>query len=353
MMRPQLPPYPQIVPYLKVIDETRVYTNFGPLHQELESRLAKYFGVNEDEVLLLTNGTVALQGAVETSDFVHSEWVIPSWTFVASAAAVVSARRDICFGDVDLADWSICVNPQASAQPHLVVAPFGDSPTVERWRSQIPHAPLIIDAASCFDACREVGASDLTNTVVMVSLHATKLVTTGEGGVLVGDSAWINDVKRWSNFGFRGKRIADVQGTNAKMSEYAAAVGLASLDAWPRTREHLLESLATYQKVLQEIGVSVQPSLRRGLATSTVVAEFGTQRLRDAARRKCEENQIETRAWWSDGVHAMETFSHCRRREQLTSTDDLAARTLGLPFFVDIKETQIKQIAEVLAEAVA
>lgn len=351
VMRPLLPSHVDLAPYLQSIDDSRTYTNFGPLHRRLESRLAEYFGVRDDEVLLLANGTLALQGAVETAATMKSSWLMPSWTFVASAEAVSSAGRDIIFGDVDAASWRLAVNPVSDGQPLVMVAPFGDAPDISSIRSQAPQSPVIVDAASCFDACRGLSSADLSNTMVMVSLHATKLVTTGEGGVLVGDARWINDVKRWSNFGFRGRRIAEVRGTNAKLSEYSAAVGLASLDRWLTTRVELAERAERYKSQLNEAGVSVQPALERGKYTSTMIARFVDLKTRDRAHSALSKADIETRAWWSEGVHRMDTFADCQQREHLTVTELLADTTLGLPFFVDMTMSEIDRVTDAIAKA--
>lgn len=351
VMRPLLPSHVDLAPYFQSIDDSRTYTNFGPLHRRLESRLAEYFGVRDDEVLLLANGTLALQGAVETAATTKSSWLMPSWTFVASAEAVSSAGRGIIFGDIDSASWRLTVNPVSDGQPLVMVAPFGDDPDISSIRIHAPRSPVIVDAASCFDACRGLSSADLSNAMVMVSLHATKLVTTGEGGVLVGDSQWINDVKRWSNFGFRGRRIADVRGTNAKLSEYSAAVGLASLDRWLTTRVALAERAERYKSQLNEVGVSVQPALERGKYTSTMIARFVDSDTRDRALYALSEADIETRAWWSEGVHRMDSFADCQWREQLTMTELLAGTTLGLPFFVDMTTSEIDRISEAIAKA--
>jgi len=348
VMRPRLPQQPELSVYLRAIDENRIYTNFGPLQQQLERRLADYLGVGEEHVLLVANGTLALQGAVETATTESSEWVMPSWTFVASAEAVSTARDSICFADVEEATWALHVVDEAVARPHLVVAPFGAHPQVAQWRRRVGNSPMIIDAASCFDSCRAMSAEALDNSMVMVSLHATKLVTTGEGGLLVGDPEWIRDIKRWANFGFRGRRIADIRGTNAKLSEYAAAIGLASLDRWETTREELVTKLSRYQRGLAAIGVGMQPSASSGYVTSTIVARFESHERRDNCRAALNSHEVETRAWWSDGVHLMESFSDCKLREPLQVTDRLAQTTLGLPFYIDMSVSDIDRIIEVV-----
>jgi len=348
VMRPRLPRYEKLAQYLKQIDENRTYTNYGPLQELLTSRLAEYFGVKHDQVLLLANGTLALQGAIEVATWASSSWVVPSWTFVASAEAVCNAQREIVFGDVDPLTWELQPSKEQSRLAHMVVAPFGSAPKINIWRDTLSDVPLLIDAASCFDACRSLETTEFSHTAVMVSLHATKLVTTGEGGALIGDADWLSDVRQWSNFGFRGKRVADVRGTNAKLSEYAAAIGLASLDEWDENRRTMQHLTGTYSDALASLNLSVQPAVKDGFVTSTLVAIFGDKRVRDATRASLEANGVSTRAWWADGVHRMAPFANCSQREQLHVTEHLASVTLGLPFFVDMTEAQLAAVVSIV-----
>lgn len=351
VMKPKLPEQKLIAKYIKRIDQNRIYTNYGPLHEELTSRLARHFGVNEDQVLLVANGTVALQGAIETVSQVSEKWILPSWTFVASAEAVASARQEIIFGDVDSDTWTLQFSSSTDRLSHMMVAPFGAAPRVVDWQQSQNGGPLVIDAASCFDSCRNLEYDQLTQTVIMVSLHATKLVTTGEGGVLVGDAAWLADVKQWSNFGFRGRRVADIRGTNAKLSEYGAAIGLASLDDWEQTRSALLALTDKYMSGLRSIGLSAQPGLGDGAVSSTIVARFASKAAKESAALSLNRHRIATRAWWSEGIHRMESFANCQKRESLTVTETLVDTTIGLPFYVDMTDSDIDRVMNALQQS--
>ena len=351
VMRPKLPEQKLIAKYIKRIDQNRIYTNYGPLQEELTSRLAEYFGVAADQVLLVANGTVALQGAIETVPQASEKWILPSWTFVASAEAVASARKEVVFGDVDSETWTLQFSNKTNQFSHMVVAPFGAAPQVVDWQQSQNGGPLVIDAASCFDACKSLQYDQLTQTVVMVSLHATKLVTTGEGGVLIGDASWLADVKQWSNFGFRGQRVAGIRGTNAKLSEYGAAIGLASLDEWERTRSALLSLTARYVSALRSVGLSAQPGLKDGTVSSTIVTRFPSKAMREAAQLSLSRHHIATRAWWSEGIHRMESFANCQKREDLVVTEALGDTTLGLPFYIDMTDRELDRIIEAIDES--
>lgn len=102
-----------------------------------------------------------------------------------------------------------------------------------------------------------------------MSLRATKLIGAGEGGVFISSNEdWVNAVKNWSNFGFLSPgRDAYMAGTNAKLSEYAAAVALASLDIWPSIRNQFLDISSKAINVAHDVGLEVHPAMHKGFIT--------------------------------------------------------------------------------------
>lgn len=333
VMRPLLPAADRLLPYLRRIDDARTYSNLGPLLVETRARMAEHFGVTDDRVAVVANGTLGLQALIETVGSVGDEWSVPSWTFVASAQALVSARRRVHFVDVDPEDWAMRPGEAPRSVGHLVVAPFGARPQVGRWRG-IP-GPQVFDAASCFDACAGIGPSLGDRQALMVSLHTTKTLPAGEGAVIVADPAWIADAARWANFGFRGTREAVGPGLNAKMSEYHAAVALASLDEWATSREEWSRSTDRARAVAGDLGLVPQPAAGEGSVTTTWNVLLDPAVDIETVRADLLVEGIETRRWWSGGVATMRAFSEASA-EPLPVTDRLAGRALGLPLHRDM-----------------
>jgi dTDP-4-amino-4,6-dideoxygalactose transaminase len=352
VMKPKLPAAASIYSYWESIDTTRHYSNFGPLNNDLTQRLASYFQVDYENVLLVTNGTLALQAAVATASAPRSRWVIPSWTFIATAQAVSSAGSVLELEDVDEISWSLKESKTRICDGVISVAPFGGKVELESWAEESRSHPVVVDAASCFDSCRDLSLVNKYNISVMVSLHATKLVTTGEGGVIVGPKAWIFEMKRWINFGFFGDRIARRTGTNAKMSEYQAAIGLASLDEWNATREEWSSRIKKLSEGLLERGIRVQPAIADGFVTSTLVALVENSARKIEIEKRLAAEEIDSRDWWGAGVHNMPAFSDISETfsTNLSVTENLASRTLGLPLFVDLTDMQISRILMSVSE---
>ena len=353
--RPKLPAAAAVLPYLERIDQARWYSNFGPLVTELEMRLAARLG--EGALVCTTvNATQALALALKAMDLPAGGLVaLPAWTFVATAHAVIQAGLVPWFLDVDPDRWMM--EPQAVAEalgraPGRVVAaipvcPFGDMPDLGAWRSfrQATGVAVLLDAAAAFDT---LTSADLP---ACVSLHATKVLGVGEGGFLATtDPVLFERFHRLSCFGFKGSRESLFPSSNAKLSEYAAAVGLAAIDEWAserlrylRTSQHLRISL------LSRPEVRFQPGWGLDWITSVCVVGL-PEGSAGGVERALEAQGVETRRWWGDGCHRSPAFLDCPR-VALPVTDALAAATIGLPFAVDLPPEHIQRLARALTTA--
>ena len=234
----------------------------------------------------------------------------------------------------------------------MVVAPFGapvDVPAWEKVQAQT-GIPVVIDAAAAFDAVGSGGPMRLGACPMAVSLHATKVFGVGEGGALLcRDPVMMDRVRRLSQFGFLGTRVATVAGVNAKLSEYAAAVGLAGLDEWPDTRARWRAACMAYQHHLAPLSsVSLPPGGDKGRASSTLnVLWPGDAALVMDALATAGIGALQ---WWGLGCHMQPAFAACPA-EPLPVTRSLARRTVGLPFWQDLQPAQVEAVCGVLARA--
>ncbi|MBW4093671.1 MAG: DegT/DnrJ/EryC1/StrS aminotransferase, partial [Proteobacteria bacterium] len=342
LLRPGLPPLAALAPYIERIDASRMYSNFGPLVRELEARLAARHGLPTTGLVTVTNATLGLTAAMAAQGApAGSLCLMPAWTFIASPLAALSARLTPFFLDV-AADWALHPELVEEALPGLPgpvgavmpVAPFGQPIDPAGWdafRARTGMA-VVIDAAAGFDAATP-------GTVpTVVSLHATKALGAGEGGyVMSHDTALIRRVQTYSAFGFYGSRNAQLPGFNAKMSEYSAAVALASLDRWETTRAALVVRAAAYQAGFASSNlVQMQPGFGDRWVANTCVVGLPAGSA-EAVTESLTEAGIESRAWWSDGAHRHRA-TEALPRASLPRTESLAAATLGLPFYTDMPE---------------
>jgi dTDP-4-amino-4,6-dideoxygalactose transaminase len=350
--RPHLPGADAILPYLRRIDAARWYSNFGPLLTEFEERLAARFHPGT-EVVTCANATQALALTLQAMGLPRRGLcAMPSYSFVASAHAVIAAGLTPYFLDVDLESWTLTPDTVRRALKRapgaisavMVVAPFGAVPDLEAWLAFRADTgiPVIVDAAAAFDQAR---AAPLP---VVVSLHATKVLGVGEGGfVATEDAALAADVRRLTTFGFRGSRQSEVAATNAKLSEYAAAVGLAALDAWPHDRLRYARAATLMRAAMVGLPeIVVQAGWGASWVTS-VLCVRGPDGCADALGGMLAEAGVETRRWWGLGCADSPAFAACPK-EALPHTEVLGASVVGLPFAIDLDRNQISRVAAAL-----
>jgi dTDP-4-amino-4,6-dideoxygalactose transaminase len=356
VMRPKLPSAERLAPFLKTIDSSRIYSNFGPLALALEDRLARHFGLVGENVTTVANATLGLTLALAAAGARPGTLcLLPAWTFVATAHAARLAGLTPYFVDVDRTTWTL--NPEhvadlMSQAPSTVgaiipVVPFGqpvDTNAWDRFRTRT-GMPVVIDAAAAFDA---LIAGD---TPAVVSLHATKVLGAGEGSFVISkDAALIREIRTRANFGFYGTREALLPAINAKLSEYHAAVALAALDEWNEARREWLAVAQCYRAVLANSNrVRFQEGFGQKWVASTCnvsVTDSNAPRVEVALA----EAGIETRRWWGRGAQAHPATMEFPRLP-VPVTEVLAGSTLGLPLYRDLEPAQIQKIVEIVLES--
>lgn len=354
--RPYLPPSDAITPYLRDIDQRRWYSNFGPLLTEFEARLAARFNPGA-AVTTVANGTQGLALTLTALGLPSGALVaMPAWTFVATAHAVLQAGLVPWFLDVDPHTWALTPQIVLDALPRapgpvaavIAVSPFGSPLDADPWvdlREQTGLA-VLIDAAAAFDTVHDAALPTI------VSLHATKVLGVGEGGMVAStDRQLIERLRQISCYGFKGARESMMAATNAKLSEYAAAVGMASLDMWPTTRMRYGLVAQGLRIALSGLdAVQFQPGWGTAWVTSVCVARLpdGSS---DRIQKRLSAVGIDTRCWWGRGCQDHPAFAGLPHAD-LAATRRLAASTIGLPYAMDMDGRVIGRIAQAVIEAV-
>ena len=356
VLRPKLPSASELLPYLEEIDQRRWYSNSGPLVTRLEEQLSRRLGFSGSGVVTVANCTLGLTVALMARRVRgRSLCLMPSWTFAATPHAARAAGLTPWFHDVDRRTWAL--NPDEvidslKRMPHpvsslVVVSPFGAPIDIKAWEEfeNRTGIAVIVDAAAGFDTAQP------SRIPFVVSLHATKILGAGEGGFIAStDSLFLERVKACCNFGFQGSRNAMVAALNAKMSEYHAAVGLASLTGWKQTRRQHAHLAEWYQEAVRRLDhVSLQPHYGHGWVSATTSIIL-PQRARDRVSGRLQKYGVETRLWWGEGCHRQPAFMDCPRGP-LPVTEELGARVLGLPHFPDMQKHDVEFVVEGLSEA--
>jgi dTDP-4-amino-4,6-dideoxy-D-glucose transaminase len=232
--QPFLPPLDEFLPYLQKIWDTKVLTNNGPFHQQLEQELCEYLGV--EHLSLFANATIALVTAFQALR-ITGEVITTPYSFVATAHSLQWNNIRPVFVDVAPGGYNLdpdrieeAITPQTTAI--LPVHCYGNPCDVERIQKIADTYGLrvIYDAAHAF-AVQYKGRSLLRHgDLSVVSFHATKVFNTFEGGCIIcKDAVTKQRIDYLKNFGFANEVTVTASGINGKMSEINAAFGLLQL----------------------------------------------------------------------------------------------------------------------------
>lgn len=355
LLIPDLPTGDALRPWLARIDAARQYSNFGPLVRELEATAGEWLtgisGGRAVDAVTLSNGTAALEVGLLAMDLPPGARIaVPSLTFPATAHAVLRCGHRPVLCDIDPDRWLLTpsIARAARCDAALPVATFGITQAVDAWDAFTADTgrPVLIDAASAL-GWQAVGST----TSVAFSLHATKPFGCGEGGLFAAaDRATTARVRRLGNFGYSERRALE-PGTNAKMSEYAAAVALAQLERRAhlraerlRIRDAYLARLSALAGVRAQAGSDTVPPSVLCVALPAPSAEIA---------ERLAHRGVETRAWYCPPLHRHPAFADCERAGPLAVTDALCDRLLGLPFHHHLSDAAIGTIVDALAMCLA
>jgi dTDP-4-amino-4,6-dideoxygalactose transaminase len=227
----------------------------------------------------------------------------------------------------------------------LVVSAFGAPPELAAWAAfEARHGiPVVFDAAAALTALSGIGTQPLC-----VSLHATKVLGIGEGGaILSADPAFLERTTAMSGFGFLGKeRVSAIRGGNYRISEYAAAIGLATLEALPERLDILRVLTRGYRRRLAGKAARLQQGAGEAWVTMTLNVILPPEMV-DATLARFASANVEWRHWWGLGCHRHPAFAELPGTD-LSGTDTLAPCVIGLPFHDGLSGADLDRVASCL-----
>jgi dTDP-4-amino-4,6-dideoxygalactose transaminase len=366
LLVPDMPSPQTLLPWLERMHAARHYSNFGPLVQALESEFACRFDLPKEQLTTVANATQGLELVLQALELAPgSRVLLPAFTFVASATAVVRAGHIPVLADVDADSWMLTPAIAYACCAHLAidavlpVATFGMPHDMQAWQrfEQETGVPVVIDAAAAYGS---QWLKDAQGTLVF-SLHTTKSLPAGEGGLVVSTRAGIVEkVRQLSNFGINldpaaGMRIGALAsiGTNAKMSEYHAAIGLASLEVWEL---HAQQRRRQHAEMVKEISAAAGhnfvwqlPGKGGGLMAPTLLcACMPDEATRVMLEQICKQENIATRRWYQPLLQDMPILRQRCEVLPTPNSEALAAKLLGLPFFLGMTLDQRQRVLGVV-----
>lgn len=362
--RPFLPDLSELHEMIEEIWQNRWLTNAGPIHERFSQALIEHFGL--PHVSLYANGTLALEIALQALELPpHSEIITTPFTFVATAHAIarmgyvpVFADVEPNFGTLDPAAVEAAITPRTAAI--LPVHVYGyPCQTDELARIAKQHnLKLIYDAAHAFGVTANDQSIAAAGDVSMFSLHATKLMHSVEGGILLcRDPEVHHRAIQLRNFGLNTEGDIPAIGTNAKMSELHAAVGLLALRNLPDLLERRAAVVQRYRDRLAETpGLVFFPDppthIRYNHAYLPILIDppqFGMDR--DRLAETLAQHNIHARKYFCPVLPDFTCYRNAAGGETIPNARKLAARILCLPIYHNLDNNTIDRIAAIIRES--
>jgi dTDP-4-amino-4,6-dideoxygalactose transaminase len=342
--------------------DRRWLTNDGPLVKEFEQRVASLLGVRH--CVATCNGTLALELTIRALGL-RGEVIVPSFTFVATAHALQWHGIHPVFVDVDPRTHTLdpaqverAVTPETTGI--LGVHVWGRPCAIEALTAiaKAHQLRLVFDSAHAF-ACSYKGTLlGRFGDAEILSFHATKFFHTIEGGaVLTNDEDLAEHLRLTRNFGFAGYDTVRTVGTNAKMNEVCAAMGLTNLESLDEIISTNSRNYRHYQRALARIpGVSLMTydeHERCNYQYIVVEVDGGRAGLeRDVLMDVLRAENVLARRYFYPGIHKMEPYLTLYPQLLLPGTELVAARVLSLPTGTAITPDDIDAICGIIALAV-
>ena len=358
--RPNIGDREQLLGRITNILDSKWFTNNGPYVKEFEKSITRNLGVKH--CIAICNGTVALEIAIRALGLA-GEVICPSLTFIATAHSLKWQEIDPVFTDIELDTCTIdpekvemMITPRTTGI--IGVHLWGELCNVEALTAiaRKHKLKLLFDAAHAF-ACSYKGTRiGNFGDAEVFSFHATKFINSFEGGAVVtNDDNLARRIRLMRNFGFSGLDQVSYIGTNGKMSEISAAMGLTSLEKLDDFIETNRKNHLCYEKnFVSTSGIELRSIKDKGSSNYQYVVTQVSDKIapleRDDLVKILHSENILVRRYFYPGCHRMEPyrsyFPHAGLL--LRNTEHVLDEVICFPTGASISEDEIKIICDVV-----
>lgn len=355
--QPFMPPLETFLPYLESIWDSRIITNGGQFHQQLESALAEYLGVGH--LALFANGTLGLLTALQALR-VGGEVITTPYSFAATAHALLWNGLRPVFADIDPVTCNLdpdCIEAAITPQTTAImpVHCYGTPCDVDRIQriADTYGLKLIYDAAHAFGV-RHRGESLLARgDLSCLSFHATKVFTTVEGGAIVcPDARTKQRIDYLKNFGIADEVTVMAAGINGKMNEVQAAFGLLQLTHVDALIARRGEIARAYTRALQGVpGIRLLAPLADTTPNHSYYPVFIGPEFpltRDAVYERLRAQGVHARRYFFPLLSAMPMYRGLpsAAAANLPHAQRVAREVLCLPIYPALADADVQRVIE-------
>ncbi len=356
--RSSMPEYEEYCEEIKELWDSRWLTNMGKKHKQLQSELTEYLDV--ENIDLLTNGHMALELSMQALGLT-GEVITTPFTFASTTHAIVRNGLKPVFCDINPDDFTIDVSKIESlitdrTSAIVPVHVYGNVCNIEEIQRIADKYGLkvIYDAAHTFGVKYKGKGVGSFGDISCFSFHATKVFNSIEGGaVCFKDERFGKDLYNLKNFGIRGPEVVEAVGSNAKMNEFCAAMGICNLrhiDEEIAKRKAVAERYRSHLEGMAGIKLNpVQKDVQSNYSYFPVIFDekmFGLSR--NEVYKALAENNITARKYFYPLTNTFECF-HGKYNVDLTPVAlYISNRVLTLPLYADLSMEDVDKICSII-----
>ena len=364
--RPYLPPLEEFKRGCEGIWANQWLTNNGPVLQRFQKELSRYLGVPETNLALFNNGTLALELGYYAMGLSGGEVITTPFTFVATSHALMRIGAKPVFADID--PETMCLSPEAAeklitprTKAIVPVHVYGNVCDVEGFErlSEKYGVKIIYDAAHAFGVFSRVergGHVEKKNIgycgdMSMFSFHPTKLFHSCEGGLLVfKDKALQEKLFNLRNFAIKSETECIDVGTNAKMNELQALMGLECLKKIDELLDYRQKIYVAYADAFADCpDVKLVQYSQNNAYVPVLFKDFETrERVYSQLKERCN---VFSRRYFYPLLTDFSPYAYARGT--CSVAEDLASRILTLPTYYGLSIEDARSIAEDVKEIIS
>lgn len=356
--RPSMPSYEEYTAEIKSLWESCWITNMGEKHRILENKLKEYLEV--DNIELLINGHAALELSIQAMGL-HGEIITSPFTFSSTIHAIVRSGCVPVFCDINLNDYTIdaskieklVTNKTCAILPVHVYGNVCDIESIENIARKY-NLKVIYDAAHTFGEKYNGKGIGGYGDVSCFSFHATKVFNTIEGGAVCSADTSITDrISRMKDFGIRDAESVDLVGTNAKMNEFCAAMGICNLRHIDDEINKRKKIVYRYRELLSSIdGIRLnieQNNVESNYAYFPIlINELKYGLTRDELFKELANNGICARKYFYPLVNKLECYSKTFEAGDTPNALWVSNRILTLPLYAELDLKTVDYICYII-----
>lgn len=353
-----MPPYEEYIEEIRDIWDSHWLTNMGVKHEQLQKKLCEFLSVSN--VLLCTNGHNAIEVAIQALGL-SGEIITTPFTFISTTNAIIRMGCKPIFCDVNPNTYTIDVNKieeliterTSAILPVHVYGNVCDVEAIDKLARKY-NLKVIYDAAHAFGVkAYGKGIAEFGDASIF-SFHATKVFNTIEGGAICFENPdLVKSITQIRDFGIRDNENIDYIGTNAKMNEFSAAMGLCNLRHLDEEIEKRKNVYKTYKTELVGIpGIKLsdcQKDIKNNYAYLPIIvneAKYGHDR--DNLVDLLAKDKIYARKYFYPATNAYNcVLKHCDKGNTPVA-EYLSNRVLTLPMYADLEIEDVKNICSIV-----